>query len=63
MPLESFSSRLWKHRRRVEDSSSLVGVTAALAEADPTVISVTLITPDGHTTYVDAATLRRGGRA
>jgi hypothetical protein len=36
---------------------------AVMADQDPTVSGFMVIMPDGSTEFVDAATLRRGGRA
>ena len=47
----------------VPDRSMLLGVVAAMAEADGSVSGVTVIMPNGQIDYIDAAMLRRGGRA
>jgi hypothetical protein len=38
-------------------------VISDMADRDETVAGATLILPDGEVTYVDAATIRRGGSA
>lgn len=43
--------------------AAAIRVLLALAEVDPTVSGATLILPDGSVTYLNAATLLRGGRA
>ena len=43
--------------------AAAIHILPALAEVDPTVSGATLILPDGSVTYLDAALLRRGGRA
>jgi hypothetical protein len=43
--------------------ATAIRILLALAEVDPTVSGATLVLPDGSVTYLDAATLRRGGRA
>jgi hypothetical protein len=43
------------------DRSTLVGIVAALASADDTLVGTTIIMPDGETYYIDADALRRGG--
>ncbi len=40
-----------------------IRILLALAEVDPTISGATLILPDGSVANIDAATLRRGGRA
>ena len=43
--------------------AAAIRVLLALADADPTLSGATLILPDGSVTYLNAATLLRGGRA
>lgn len=45
------------------DRARLLRPLAALVETDSNVSGVTLITPEGEVSYIDAHTLRRGGRA
>jgi phage-related protein len=68
-----------RHRRRAEKSqrrreaaddlviapnrSMLLGVVAALAETHDSLSGITVIMPNGQIDYIDAAMLRRGGRA
>ena len=44
-------------------TAEAVHILDQLAAADPTLTGATLITPDGRVRYLDAAMLRRGGRA
>jgi hypothetical protein len=45
------------------DRAKPLRIAAALIEADNSVSGITLFTPDGEASYVDAGTIRRGGRA
>jgi hypothetical protein len=45
------------------DQLTRMRLAAALIEADGSVSGLTLVTPDGEVTYLDAEVLRRGGRA
>ena len=45
------------------DRSALLRIAAALVEIDSNVSGATIIQPDGRIDYLDADTLRRGGRA
>lgn len=50
-----------KAKRRGKNIALAHKVMADLADRDDTIIGATLILPDGEVTFVDAATLRRGG--
>lgn len=43
------------------DRADLLRLVAALVDADGSVSGITLISPDGELSYVDAEMLRRGG--
>jgi hypothetical protein len=45
------------------DRSALLRIVAQLVEMDSTVSGATIIQPDDRVDYLDANTLRRGGRA
>jgi hypothetical protein len=47
----------------VPDRAGLLRIVTAALEADEGMSGVTLIEPNGTTTYFDAAMLRRGGSA
>ncbi len=50
-------------QRDAQRRAEAIRILLALAEVDPTISGATLIQPDGTVMHIDAATLRRGGRA
>jgi hypothetical protein len=61
-----FSRRQASDRETVgplDRRAELLRLVAALVDADRSVSGVTLITPDGDVTHLDAKAMRRGGQA